>query len=99
MASTEWLADVVNELDRQHRKFGVQTHPDGTNADYAAVADMYRHRCDIATASGLLTWNDILTEEFYEALAETDPAKLREELIQVAAVALQWVTSLDNRGK
>lgn len=44
-----------------------------------------------------LTWTDILLEEVFEALAESDPAKLRTELIQVAAVATQWVEAIDRR--
>lgn len=47
---------------------------------------------------GTVTWKDILLEEVFEALAEEDPAKLRAELIQVAAVAAQWVEAID-RGK
>jgi hypothetical protein len=43
----------------------------------------------------MVTWAHILTEEFYEALAEADPEKLREELVQVAAVAVAWVECLD----
>lgn len=50
---------------------------------------------DAAAAAGAVTFADILLEEVFEALAEEDPAKLRTELIQVAAVATQWVESID----
>jgi len=43
------------------------------------------------------TWEMILLEEVWEALAETDPVKLRAELIQVAAVAVAWVEDIDSR--
>jgi glutaredoxin len=43
------------------------------------------------------TWTDILLEEVFEALAEANAAKLRTELIQVAAVATQWVEAIDRR--
>ena len=46
---------------------------------------------------GSITFEHILTEEWAEALAESDPAKLRAELIQVAAVAVQWVEAIDHR--
>jgi hypothetical protein len=39
----------------------------------------------------------ILREEVYEAFAEEDPAALRTELIQVAAVAATWVDAIDRR--
>ena len=42
-------------------------------------------------------WDGILLEEVYEALAEPDPAKLRAELIQTAAVCVAWVEALDRR--
>jgi hypothetical protein len=44
---------------------------------------------------GTVTWKDILLEEVFEALAESDPAKLRTELIQCAAVAVQWAEAID----
>ena len=46
------------------------------------------------------TWNAILTEEVGEAakeVLEVDVKKLRVELIQVAAVAVAWIESLDRR--
>ncbi|HWO60244.1 MAG TPA: hypothetical protein VNO31_09445 [Umezawaea sp.] len=42
-------------------------------------------------------WDGILLEEVYEALAEEDLAKLRAELVQVAAVAAAWIASIDRR--
>ncbi|MEY9934267.1 hypothetical protein ABH926_008932 [Catenulispora sp. GP43] len=41
----------------------------------------------------------MLLEEVYEALAEVDPAALRAELVQVAAVAAAWVEDIDSRGR
>lgn len=43
-------------------------------------------------------WNTILVEEVGEAAKETyegDTVKLREELIQVAAVAVAWIEAID----
>ena len=48
---------------------------------------------------GQCTWLHILREEVFEAFAEDDPAKLRAELIQVAAVAVQWVEAIDRAEK
>jgi hypothetical protein len=36
-------------------------------------------------------------EEVYEAFSETDTAKQREEMIQVAAAAVQIIKCLDRR--
>lgn len=46
---------------------------------------------------GTVSFADILLEEVFEALAEDDPARLRAELVQVAAVAVQWIEALDTR--
>lgn len=44
-------------------------------------------------------WDGVLLEQVYKALAEatTDRAKLRAELVKVAAVAESWVLALDRR--
>jgi hypothetical protein len=60
---------------------------------------MARNSNDRAVREGTLTWTHILEEEVCEALAETDQERLREELVQVAAVACAWVECIDRRGK
>lgn len=42
-------------------------------------------------------WLPILLEEVFEAASETDPDRLRVELIQVAAVCAAWLYDLDRR--
>ena len=102
------LAHVLDERRRQDVKWGEQNHSDGTGPDIrwqpgiqstataAVLADEFRRRCQ-ANSPGEDTWRDILLEEVAEALAENDPAKLRAELVQVAAVAVQWIEAIDRR--
>ena len=61
------------------------------------LAAMAKQATDEAAEAGTLTFADILIEEVFEALAESDPTKLRAELIQIAAVAAQWVEAIDRR--
>jgi hypothetical protein len=92
------LAEVHQERSRQDAKWGEQNHPDGTGITPSISryeADVARSECDTAFAEGRGTYKHILLEEVYEALAESDKAKLRTELIQVAAVATAWVEKLD----
>lgn len=90
--------EIDAERGRQLRKFGEQHHPDGTGLPvYEHAANRYRDQVDRNAASGVLAWRDVLLEEVYEALAESDPAKLRTELIQVAAVCAAWIRDLDSR--
>lgn len=91
--------EVIRERVRQDARWGQQNHPDGTGPTMTTLnrADEARKACDYAHENGIGTWRHILTEEYAEALAESDPAKLREELIQVAAVAVAWVEAIDRR--
>ena len=90
------LDEIVAERVRQHDKWGEQNHPDGTGGDaYKWLADGARHKCQTAAALGEVTYRHILEEEVAEAYAESDPQRLRAELIQVAAVAVAWVEKID----
>jgi len=92
------LNAVSVERHAQDQKWGVQNHPDGTGAGYSKeLADTAREATQIAAENGFLTWRHILTEEFYEAIAECRVDQLRTELIQVAAVAVAWVEAIDRR--
>jgi hypothetical protein len=41
------------------------------------------------------SWDGILLEEVFEALAEDEPRKIRAEMVQVAAVAVACIECLD----
>jgi hypothetical protein len=105
------LAHVENELYRQDEKWGEQNHPDGTGRDCCPnewtiggsdtaleLAEYAKEDNAAAVGRGDLTWRGILLEEVWEALAEPEGSdELRTELIQVAAVAVQWVRAIDRR--
>lgn len=102
--------DIALERRRQDSKWGEQNHPNGTGPyrtlfglNYPVSAKYFRDLRDRAiyttdknaSCSGALSYADILLEEVFEAMAESDPQKLREELIQCAAVAVAWVQKID----
>lgn len=90
--------EVVEERIKQDHKWGEQNHPDGTGgASNALISKQTRRNTDAAFQRGEGTWRHILQEEVWEAFAESDPKRLREELIQVAAVAVAWVEAIDRR--
>jgi hypothetical protein len=100
----ETLMDVAVERGRQDQKWGALDEkdfamPDGTAASLAESRDLAQAACEHAAKEGRCTWRHILEEEVLEALAETDPALLREELVQVAAVACKWIETIDRRAK
>lgn len=99
------LDEVADERVSQDAKWGEQNHPDVPTDDptewvrghYASQADVWKVINDNRVKDGTLTWDGILLEEVYEALAETDPALMRAELVQVAAVAVAWIEAIDRR--
>ncbi len=89
-------AEVQREMELQVEKFGVQHHPAGTGCVGSEDALLFaRETYEAAKSNGHLTWRDILEEEVREVYVEIEAAKLRAELIQVAAVALSWVRDID----
>jgi hypothetical protein len=97
-AGVKAFAEAIDaERQAQLAKFGDQKHPDGTRESNREWADEARAACQHAADEDALSWAAILYEEFTEALAETDPAKLRAELLQVAAVCAAWIYDIDRR--
>ena len=98
------LAEVVAERVRQQRKWGEQNHPDGTGPGTLGILCLCgrdvgeaQDLCVRSFREGRGTYAHILWEEVAEALAVSDAARLREELLQVAAVAVAWVECIDRR--
>jgi hypothetical protein len=98
---TDILTEVYEELDNGRRKHGVQHElpsfgegPRGSKRWTLAgdsLEEFSRRYLDEDPS-----WAAILGEEVGEALQERDPVKLRAELVQVAAMAVGWISKLDN---
>jgi len=99
------LLEVEAERQAQDKRWGEQNHPQqGGNAPakgiahYAELADQWKRFNDARVKAGTLGFDSILLEEVYEALGEESPGLRREELLQVAAVAVCAVEALDRNG-
>jgi hypothetical protein len=89
---------VAYEIGRQNAKWGEQNHEDGTGAPVQKKdAEDLRALCDMMFDIRQGTWRHILAEEVAEAFAESDPDLLKSELIQVIAVAKQWIMAIERR--
>lgn len=98
MTTNSVLAEVWNERAAQDAIFGQQDLPDGTGiVGDEDRANKARHVCDVMFEKGLGTFRDVFYEEVMEALAESDPVKLRAELIQAVAVGVKWIKAIDRR--
>lgn len=89
------LLNIEAERRRQDAKWGIQSLPYGTDETYEATARFFQRQNDVQYEHGQSNWTSVLLEEVYEALSETEPERLREELVQVAAVAVAWVEHID----
>lgn len=91
-------SEIADERQRQDAMWGPQNHPDGTGGRQAEhLASMAQHHCEQAFKHGDGSWRAILNEETCEAFAESDPLKLRRELVQCAAVIVAWLEAIDRR--
>ncbi len=98
------LEDVLSECERQERRWGTQDHPNGTGPstpnDWGLIsAEEAKYEYELRAKHGTVTWVSILLEEVLEAFEESDPKRLREELVQVAAVATSWIAAIDRAAK
>jgi hypothetical protein len=110
MSIIDIAAEVVAERHEQDTRWGEQNHPDhhpvvtkdGSRGSAAVVYGLPAERqvkedCEHDREAGNLSWAAILIEEVVEALDAKSTESLREELIQVAAVAQAWVECIDRR--
>lgn len=72
---------------------------DRSHYTYTWLSHYFRQRCNRLHDEGDGTWEQILSEEIYEAYAESDPVKLRTELVQSAAVIVAWIEAIDRRSR
>jgi hypothetical protein len=99
------LSHISHERRLQDAKWGsIETHtsvPDGTGDAEAQemlaltrdVVSDHQYEVDSSTCC----WRHVLEEEFADVLAESDPKKLRAELVQLGACCVQWIEALDIR--
>lgn len=90
------LAEVQTERLRQNVLWGIQDHADNT-FPLAFDEDTAKRICEKAFREGKGSWAHILFEEFCEVMCAKTVGDMREELIQLAAVATQWVEAIDRR--
>lgn len=109
-ARAECLVDVIKKCDEQDQRWGPRQytsfHPmlvasADTSvpglAGYHGVFTPYKARLESAAqdAEGQLSWMTILVEEVAKTTEKyEDKAALREQLIDVAGVAVQWAAQL-----
>ena len=104
------LNEIISERERQDKKWGVQNHPsvdsglsqrdpypsDRMCEEYEIPSEARaKQLCEINAKIGLITWAHIAIEEVSEVVAAKDEITRREELVQLGAVILAWIESID----
>lgn len=112
MSRVSVCVEILKERTRQDSKWGAdRDHPsislvlDVTHATEARKCAEYgipspalaRHECDQAGTN--VTWAHIAVEEMSEAVGASTEAGRREELVQLAAVCVAWIESIDRRNQ
>lgn len=99
--------EISEEIQNQLDKWGVQNHPSLNNSllnqhpDHMTFAyeipnaSRVKSKVDFEAKEGTLTYAHIALEEFVEVVSEFDPVKRRQELVQLAAVCVSWISSMD----
>src|ERR1700750_2243911 len=101
--------EVYEQRIFQESKFPNQVLPyvwDNGRADgwrgreaWPRKADIQKRANDRAIVDGTLDWADVLFEELAEAFAEEDTLKMREELIQLAALCFRVISQIDRESE
>lgn len=95
------LDEVASERFAQIEKWGQRDRPsvfgESDRRNFEKTANYWKQINDARVELDSLAWDGILLEEVFEALAESDDDLRRQELIQVAAVALAEVECIDRR--
>lgn len=101
MSVLEIADEVINEVYAQVDTWGEQNHPDASAFVYGIISAVAAQNvCDSRVDLGELTWSDIMIEELAEAVEDAVAGRetnLRAELVQVAAVAVNWIAAIDRR--
>ena len=97
------LLEVARERGRQQAKWGQQDHPSAFTTymcwPYGMDSEDVKRYVDNSDHMGIADYAGILAEEFAEALDAETIEHVREELVQVAAVAVAAIESIDRNGR
>ena len=92
---------IAAEIVKQDEKWGQQDHPmnggkipERGRISHDGQADVWKAINDARKTAGQLGWDGILLEESYEAAGARTVEEQIEELVQVAAVAVQAIRAL-----
>lgn len=106
---TRIFVELYEEILKQDSKWGQQNHPSvdplllergalRMSEEYEIPSETRaKQMCETTAISGTVTWGHIALEEFAECICAQSDQDRRKELVQLAAVVVQWITCIDRR--
>lgn len=93
--------EIIAERARQDAKWGEQNH-ESVSDNFARYSGLPSERdtktwVEYHAKIGDITFAHIAYEEFVEVAAAPDDVARRAELVQLAAVCVQWIEAIDRR--
>lgn len=92
--------EVLAERMRQHAKYGQQQHGDRASfkpVEFEFPAMLAAAERQINADPETKTWQSIVLEQVYEAMAAEELPAMRQRLVQAAAVVMAWIEDIDTR--
>ena len=94
--------EIIAERARQDAKWGEQNWPSVDSNEYLrgswkSKEEIAKILCEAHLKNGSVTFLHIAEEEFCEVAAAPDDVARRAELVQLAAVCVQWIEAIDRR--
>lgn len=107
--TTAVLADISAERMSQEEKFPGQVLPTRTGPLTTPMLPMvqvyseelrgiFRRKVDTDAAKDHVTFPAVLLREVFTALAESNPQRVRDSLVRVAALCVRQVEAIDRNG-
>ena len=107
--------EILLERHLQDEKWGIQDHPSvsknivlGPSSNPSEKVSRYyglptvdkaKYIADEAAKKGDITWSHIAVEELCEVVGADNDVHRRHELVQLAAVCIAWIQSIDRKNK
>lgn len=91
------LDEVLDDRRFSHTYHDERNLPDGTSEFYKPEFDKAAKNAVQQREQGTLTWRDMMMVTAIRATCETDPEDLRNELVELASLIVEWIEAIDRR--
>lgn len=91
------LFEVLDDRRFSHTYHGERNLPDGTSEFYKPEFDKAAKNAVQQREQGRLTWRDLMMVTAVSATLVTDPEGLRDELVELASLVVEWIEAIDRR--